>query len=595
MPKPFKPLVFWRERQGNVAMMFGLTLPVLAATMAAAVDLSTIYGAERNLQQSADTAALAAAKEYAQSQDPAFLAKVAEGYFFHNAGEETRSYTQFSYDGIQVVAGDRVVKVSATRQQPTWFGDLLAFVTNENIDWRNFPIASTSEVIVENLSIEMALVLDNSGSMSSSVSGTRKIDTLKTAAKELTASLMKVNATASGKPPVMLGVVPFSASVNVGASNIDAPWMDRYGDSPIHHENFDWASVKVGGVQLTEKVGRRWYRKDTREILTRQWLFENARIIIPKSGGYSFGTKRFPEGWSGCVEARPSGLAVTDAEPNSTSPASLFVPMFAPDEYDWGGGSGSKNDYLRDDSDGKSGTYAQSIAWQRDMMKYVGSTDSNRSSNGPNEGCTTTPITPLTATQTTIDAALDKMSPTGMTNIPEGIAWGWRVVSPGAPFTEGKPKETKDNLKVLVVMTDGENTYGGASNANRSRWGAYGYGQVWPEGISKPGRMFDATTRTIKSASDTRYVEAMNEMTEKVCANAKDDGRKPDGTDGIVIFTIAFDVKDGSSVKKLLEGCASYGLRDPTTKLYYDAKNKEQLIAAFGAITEEVSSLRIAR
>ncbi|WP_256477772.1 pilus assembly protein TadG-related protein [Aurantimonas marianensis] len=589
----FKPPVLWLDRRGNVAMIFGLTLPVLATAMAAAVDLSTIYSAERNLQQSADTAALAAAKEYAQSQDPAFLAKVAEGYFFHNAGEDTQSYTQFSYDGVQLIGGDRVLKVSATRQQPTWFGDLLAFVTNETVDWRNFPIASTSEVVLENLSIEMALVLDNSGSMGSSVDGTRKIDTLKTAAKDLTASLMKVNETASGKPPVKIGLVPFSASVNVGPANVTASWMDRFGDSPIHHENFDWASVRVNGVAMTEKRGDRWYRRDTGEILTRQWLFDNARIIVPTRDGYTFGARRFPEGWAGCVEARPEGLAVTDAEPKSG--ASLFVPMFAPDEYDWGGWGGSKNDYLRDDSDGRWGSDSQSIAWQRDMMKYVGSTQSNRSSNGPNEGCTTTPITPLTATQTVVDGALDKMSPTGMTNIPEGIAWGWRVVSPGAPFVEGKPKDAKDNLKVLVVMTDGENTYGGASNVNRSRWGAYGYGQVWSGGIGRPGRMFDATTRTIKNSSDSRYVEAMNEMTEKVCKNAKDDGRKPDGTDGIVIFTIAFDVTDGSSVKTLLEGCASYGLRDPTTKLYYDAKNKDQLIAAFGAITEEVSSLRISR
>ncbi|HDZ75070.1 MAG TPA: pilus assembly protein [Aurantimonas coralicida] len=597
----FTSLALWSDRRGNVAMMFGLTLPILAATMAAAVDLSTIYGAERNLQQSADTAALAAAKEYAQSEDPGFLAKVAEGYFFHNAGEDSRGYTQFSYDGVQLVGGDRVLKVSATRQQPTWFGDLLAFVTNEKVDWRNFPIASTSEVVLENLSIEMALVLDNSGSMGSSVGGAKKIDTLKSAAKDLTAALMKVNATAFGKPPVMMGVVPFSGSVNVGPANINAPWMDRFGESPIHHENFDWASwteAKNGksGAPLAEKVGLQWRRKSDGQVLTRQWLFENARELVKEKGKYVPGPKRFPEGWEGCVESRPEGLAVTDDAP--LTGASLFVPMFAPDEYDWWGFTGWKNDYLADDSDGKSAGAAQSVAWQSDMNKYLESTAPTRgggSGRGPNLGCSTTPITPLSADQSTVDAALDKMQPTEMTNIPEGIAWGWRVLSPGAPFTEGRAKDAKDNLKVLVVMTDGENTYGGASNANRSRWGAYGYGEVWSSGSPQPGRMFDATTRTIKKADDSRYVEAMNEMTEKVCANAKNDGRRPDGTDGILIFTIAFDVKDGSKVKTLLEGCASYGLKDPTTKLYYDAQNKEQLVAAFGAITDEVSSLRLSR
>ncbi len=594
-----KPLSLWHSRHGNVAMLFGLTLPVLAAGMAAAVDLSTIYGAERNLQQSADTAALAAAKEYSQTQNPVVLANVAEGYFFHNAGADTRSFTQFSYDGIQVVAGDRVLKVSATRQQPTWFGDLLAFVTNEKVDWRNFPIASTSEVIVENRSVELALVLDNSGSMGSSVGGSRKIDTLKVAAKDLTAALMKVNDTASGNPPVKIGVVPFSGSVNVGPANINASWIDQLGESPIHHENFDWESWGAGKGKkkdsFAEKVGDQWRRKADGQVLTRQWLFENARVKVKVKGKEIAGALRFPEGWAGCVEARPNGLAITDTAP--ARGASLFVPMFAPDEYDWSWFSSSENDYLIDESTtARNYSNPQAIDFQRDMNKYLESPEPNLSrGKGPNFGCTTTPITPLTAERATVDAALDRMTPEELTNIQEGIAWGWRVLSPGQPFTEGAAKDAADNLKVLVVMTDGNNTYTGLSNANRSRWGAYGYGQVWNGNINKTGRMFDATARTIKSSQGSRYVEAMDEMTEKVCSNAKDDGRLPDGSDGILIFTIAFDVDDGSDIKKLLEGCASYGLRDPTTKLYYDAKNKDQLIAAFGAITEEVSSLRLSR
>ncbi len=46
-----------------------------------------------------------------------------------------------------------------------------------------------------------------------------------------------------------------------------------------------------------------------------------------------------------------------------------------------------------------------------------------------------------------------------MTSIGEGAAWGWRTLSPGAPFTEGRPYGAEENQKVLVLMTDGQNTY----------------------------------------------------------------------------------------------------------------------------------------
>ncbi|UIJ73297.1 vWA domain-containing protein [Aurantimonas sp. HBX-1] len=606
----------WHDRRGNVAVIFGLTLPVLACCMAAAVDLNSVYGSERNLQQAADTAALAAAKEYGQSQDAAYLSRIANAYFFHNAGEDTRAYTQFQYDGVTVVDGETVLKVTATRQQPTWFGDLLALVTNERVDWRQFPLSATSEIVVQNRSIEMALVLDNSGSMAWSVGGARKIDTLKDAAKDLAASLMKINETAPGKPPVMIGVVPFSGSVNVGKDNIDAPWMDRYGDSPIHHENLDWGNWKEGNTNLAEQVGNRWRRKSDGTWLTRQWLWENASVMgstkmewQKRCGKYSCewvqvevvtpSSKRFPAGWEGCIEARPLGLAATDAAPVpgtntnvSTHGETLFVPLFAPDEPEE---PSDENSYLTDSENidpTKSTTrYFES---QSDIHKYF-STKPNRKTEQTNLACDTAPITPLSAQQSVVDAALDEMQPHNLTNIPQGLIWGWHVVSPGEPFTQGRAKDAKDNLKVIVVMTDGENTYSSSSNSNRSEYGAFGYGQVRNGNGTKVGRIFDATTTTTKAANETRYVQAMNETLAKICVNAKNDGRHPDGTDGILIFTIAFDVKDGSSVKKLLEDCASYGIADPTAKLYYDAQSKEQLAAAFGSITEEISSLRIAR
>ncbi|TIO99079.1 MAG: hypothetical protein E5X72_33625, partial [Mesorhizobium sp.] len=67
---------------------------------------------------------------------------------------------------------------------------------------------------------------------------------LKSAAKQLVdqlsgqAQLMK-----QISKPVQFSLVPFAASVNIGAANKDAAWMDRDGISPIQHENFDWTTM----------------------------------------------------------------------------------------------------------------------------------------------------------------------------------------------------------------------------------------------------------------------------------------------------------------------------------------------------------------
>ena len=57
---------------------------------------------------------------------------------------------------------------------------------------------------------------------------------------------------------------------------------------------------------------------------------------------------------------------------------------------------------------------------------------------GPNYFCDTPAITPLTNSRATLNAAISAMQPGGNTNILEGLTWGWRTLSPGAPFTEGK-------------------------------------------------------------------------------------------------------------------------------------------------------------
>lgn len=51
------------------------------------------------------------------------------------------------------------------------------------------------------------------------------------------------------------------------------------------------------------------------------------------------------------------------------------------------------------------------------------------------------------------------MKANGGTNVPEGLAWGWRTIAHAAPFTEGRPESERGNDKVVIALTDGANTY----------------------------------------------------------------------------------------------------------------------------------------
>ena len=40
-----------------------------------------------------------------------------------------------------------------------------------------------------------------------------------------------------------------------------------------------------------------------------------------------------------------------------------------------------------------------------------------------------------------------------------GMVWGWRVLSPSAPFTEGVSYDNYDWRKIVVMMTDGNSQF----------------------------------------------------------------------------------------------------------------------------------------
>lgn len=498
---------FARDRAGAVALLFGLTLIPLLGFVGGAVDYAQAYRTRAKLQNAIDAAALTAGREIDMGATQEDAHAKAVSVLHSNLGEDfpggvSANFT-FNEDEVTAIA------------DMTLDTFVLGVIGMNTID-----IGVTSTVNIAGGTVEVALVLDNSGSMSGS-----KIRDLKDAAKRLTQILFLNDRTRKG---VKMGVVPFAAAVNVGPGYANASWMDRNGDSDIHDENFD------------PKKGRSGFK-------TRFELFDMLR-----------GTS-----WAGCVEVRPSPHDVTDSEP--TGGDTLFVPMFAPDEPDGGVlWSSYDNSYLEDGGGSCKGRVPDDDEEaQERVCKYDRAWPSG-GRPGPNYMCDPWPLQPLTRIQGQVISSIETMEAEGMTNIMEGVMWGWCILSPEEPFTEGLPYDEPENRKFMILMTDGANTHTGTRNQNMSRYSAFGY--------AKNGRLRSPTSST------SRLVDAMNGKTLEGCTNAK--------ASGVIVFTIAFDLDDDDTVE-MLRQCASGDSRA------FSIDNGNALIELFEAIANEINRLRI--
>jgi Flp pilus assembly protein TadG len=147
-----------------------------------------------------------------------------------------------------------------------------------------------------------------------------------------------------------------------------------------------------------------------------------------------------------------------------------------------------------------------------------------------------TTIQPLTDNFTDLYAKVNALSPAGNTNITIGLAWGMAILSSQEPFTEGVVPGTRDVTKIIVLMTDGENT--------ANRW--------------------------------TSTATSIDARTQLACQAARDSS---------IVYTVR--LMEGN--EDLLRNCAS------TEDNYYDVEDAADLVPAFQAIGEKISQLRLSQ
>lgn len=636
---------FRSDERGVFAVIFGLMAIVLVAMAGAAVDYTSLENARARTQIALDSAALGLQPKIFAATPPtedALKTQATELITERlNDSSLTASATAATFD-----VGSGTLHLEATVSVPMAFVQLVGIT--------NITASVVSEATRKRLNLEVAMVLDNSGSMGSNSRMTNlkkaalcAMNVLYNALDECTdAKVTATNGLAATESNIWVGIVPFTGFVNVGAANKTATWMDTNGLSSIANDNFD--SDDNDATPYTGTVNR---------------------FSLYTAMGVT---------WRGCVEARPYPYDTDDTEPSTTDPDTLFVPEFAPDTPDSGGYSNNyKNDRpatcTNDDAgtwvdtrvktnctatwgnnaseatkastytacsgtptitlsqtnwDGSAAspvattapasmpdrngvaipascaesyasvktskkgdpnryklTYANTCSYQfpdrvlqERLCKYTGSA----SGGSPNQDCPTNALTPLTGTKATVKAAIDAMYPQGYTNIHQGTIWGFHMLSPTEPLTQGKAYEDATS-KVMIVMTDGENTVDsyGANMNNADTFQAYG----WPGapsatgGVSYNGRIF--SNDYPEPSSDEEVTASMDSRTLEACTNAK-------LNDKITIFTIGLSAPNQKTID-LLTDCATvpenaYFPTDPT-----------KLTEVFKTIADQLSNLRLSQ
>lgn len=531
-----------RDLRGNVAMIVALATVPVVGCIGLAVDAGSALRRQERLQAAVDSGVLAGLKAMPYQNDQG-VTDAANRYIQTNFGGLPYELTEVDIDRT-----NSRVEISAKSENRTMFGGIFGI---RKID------VSANAIAAGGGTIELVMVLDNSGSMAQS----GRIQALREASTDLVDTLMD-DAALAGR--ISIGVVPFSTAVNVGPQNATQSWIDRSGRSPLHGENFSPRNTN------------------------RFTLFN-----------------RLNTAWEGCVEARTSqnNLDVSDATPKSGDGRTLFVPMFAPDNSDtpyyingsdhYNGTNGLPsrpllvNDYLNDNGGTCSPISASATQTERQerRCKYEGQTPRTVHLTygtyykiGPNAMCNSIPLLTLTSTKAPVTSKLDAMVPAGNTNIVEGTSWGLRVLSPGAPFTNGHPYGRTGNRKIMIVMTDGENTMSATDqisntnvrNANMGTfYSAYGY--------PHRGRLVNPP-----SFNDATHKTAMDNRLRVACQIAKDQD--------IEVFSILLSVPSDAA-RNVMRDCATQGGPD---QHFFDVQTSGELGNVFEQIGRTIKQVRLA-
>jgi Putative Flp pilus-assembly TadE/G-like len=546
---------FCKDSSATVTQIFALSSIPFFLAAGAAIDGARINDEHSKFMAAIDSAVIAvAADDRAAVQDLSgneLEARMAE--LEDLAAEFVKKNYHSSGDiAVDLEITGQKVKLDASFQFPTTIMSLVG------IDEVNMNASSTVQKAMR--PIELVMVMDTTGSMSSG----GKIAGAKTAAHSLLTTLY--GGTLGSEPRsefLRTALVPFAAAVRLDTAGHDfnTNWIDTTGANYLSKINFDAVSAPAA-----------WNN-----------YYAWSRLKRTSSAFHT---------WNGCVEARARGTASTDyhnndAAPVSGQPNTLFPAYFAldtPSEGSFGYNYISKGTtgtvgtecYGLTTTQCNSTTTANRLLKQENYRKYDGTNigAESTSANGPWSGCAVSKVVSMTYDRGKVEEGIDAMTASGPTNIGEGLAWGWRVISPGEPFTKVQGSGSLPNAtiapygdarwqKVIVLMTDGDNDLSP---------GGYGFNNTI---YSANGLAGEAMTYNRFGTTNSGSVEtAMDNDMLSVCTKVKEAG--------IALYVASFGSGVSTATRNRLQACST------GTGYYQHANAPSDLAAFFNHIGQDV-------
>ena len=560
-------LRFLQNRRGSITAWAALALIPMLGFTGLSVDGARAYLIKSRLSQAVDAAALAGGK----AVNTGDITPDVNKYF--NANYPT-NYLDSTVTGPTTVISENntLVTVTASATVPATFARLIG---HESIT-----INARSVVHRSIRGMELALVMDNTGSMRSN----GKMTTMVSAATAMVNSLYGSNETVEN---FWVSVVPYVATVNIGSSRTS--WLTSYipgnfspttwkGCVEARTSPYDMTDDTPAARPFTPYLWRSTFT--TPAGCTRAATPPAACDFGSTGGGCVAGTA------TNCDNDWPrTALTLTITRSGSTArvisnvahglSTGMIVEVTGANQSAYNGWktitvvNPTKFTYT---VSGNPATPATGTI-RANVLPVDDRNDSQNNGYGPNLGCAT-PITPLVAEKSTVLAAIGAMQPwhRGGTFSNEGLVWGWRTLSQNwqglwggsTPAYLPKAYHTANMDKVLVLLTDGvnemyDNPPTGPQSSDYTSYGRLGEGRLGT---------------TVQSQVTTQINNRMTTMCNTIKAQ------------GIIIYTILVQTND-TGTQDLFRNCAS----DPTK--FFNSPDNATLTAAFQTIGQQLASLRL--
>jgi Flp pilus assembly protein TadG len=265
---------FLRDRSGGVAPLLALAMIPIIGAVTAAIDYSRANVARTAMQSALDSTALMLAKE-AQTLSVTDITTKASDYFKAVFSSTQAQNVALTSTMTNPQPGSYVLNITASASVPTNFTKI--FGQND------INISATAEAVWGIKKLNLALALDNTGSMADA----GKMAALKTAAHNLLSTLQTA---AQSAGDIKVSIVPFATDVNVGTDRVDANWID-------------WSEWEAANGSCSSS----WYRSQS----------------SCTSRGYTW-TPDAHSTWNGCVYDRDQNNDVNNTATVSGTPATMF-------------------------------------------------------------------------------------------------------------------------------------------------------------------------------------------------------------------------------------------------------------------------------